>query len=206
MTEPAPSETPAGGDAPPSRARAATLGAVAFVLLAAPFLVFGGMLLNLKARVELACTPGGPCTLFHQGWLTREPVERFTVEELQDVTVERNRTGRRGGDNLYRPVLETPRGKFPLSYKWLEQLADAERTAEAVNRFRAAPLAGGDTGLVVFHDQRRTPGLVGSAFSGVGLVLLGVSGWLGLKARRHRRAERASQLANTPRVYSVSGK
>lgn len=146
-------------------------------------------MLNLKARVELACSPGGPCTLFRQSWLSREPVARFTVEELQGVKLERNRSGRRGSEPLYRPVLQTTRGEFPLTYKWLEQQADAERTVQAVSQFRADP-RGGD-GVEVFHDHRRSPGRVGVAFGGVGLVLLGVSVWLGIKARRYRRVELA---------------
>ncbi len=163
---------------------------MAFLLLAAPFLVFGGMMLVLKARVELRCEPGGPCALVHVSWLSEEEVERFTVGELQGAVVERNRSNRPGAEPVYRPVLETTRGKFALSSRWLKEEAQAERTARVVNLFRANPRGG--KGFILFHDHRQGPMVVGSAFSAVGLLLLGVSGWLGLKARRHRRAERAA--------------
>jgi hypothetical protein len=166
---------------------------VAFVLLAAPFLVFGWMMFNLKGRVELACAPGGPCTLVHRSWLSSERVERFTVEEIQRATLERNRTTRRGGAEVYRPVLETTRGKFPLSHRWMDEQEKAERTVRVVNAFRANPLGGGGRGFILFHDQRRGSAIVGASFSSVGVVLLGVSVWLGIKARRHRRAERAAR-------------
>jgi hypothetical protein len=190
VTEPAPQETPPA-EAPQSRARASTIGAVAFVLLAAPFLVFGWMMFNLKGRVELECAVGGPCVLVHQSWLSRERMELFTVEELQGATVERNRSNRRGGVSLYRPVLETTRGKFPLSSRWLDEEDKAERTVRVVNAFRANPFGGGGKGFLLFHDQRRGSAIVGISFTSVGVLLLGVSVWLGFKARRHRRAERA---------------
>lgn len=172
-------------DVSSTRRRTLRIGAVAFVLLAAPFLVFGGMMFLLKARVELSCEPGlGACVLVHQSLVTREKVDQFTVAEMKGATVERNRSSRQGSEPIYRPVLETTRGSFPLSYRWLEKEADAQRTANTVNRFRANPMGGGGRGFTLFHDHRRTPMLVGSAFSGVGLVLLAVSVWLALKARR----------------------
>ncbi len=192
MTASAPQGT-AADEAPPSRARANTIGAVAFVLLAAPFLVFGWMMFNMKGRVELECAPGGPCMLLHQSWLSRERVEVFTVAEIQGATVERNRSSRRGGESLYRPVLETTRGKFPLSARWLDAQETAERTVRVVNAFRANPLGGGGKGFLLFHDQRRGSAIVGTSFTSVGVVLLGVSVWLGLRARRHLRAERAAR-------------
>lgn len=188
MTDSAPQGTPAG-EAPPSRARSTTIGAVAFVLLAAPFLVFGGMMFNLKARVDLECAAGGPCTLVHRSWLSSEHVETFTLEELQGATVERNRTSRRGGAEVYRPVLETTRGKFPLSHRWMDEQASAEHAALRVKDFqaKAAP------GFVLSSDQRRGSAIVGASFTSVGVLLLGVSVWLGFKARRHRRAERGAR-------------
>jgi hypothetical protein len=167
---------------------------VAFVLLGAPFLVFGWMMFNMKGRVELGCAPGGPCVLVHQSWLSRERVERFTVAEIQGATVERNRSSRRGGEFLYRPVLETTRGKFPLSSRWLDEQEKAERTVRVVNAFRDNPMGGGGKGFILFHDLRRGSAIVGTSFTSVGVVLIGVSVWLGFKARRHRRAERAARV------------
>jgi hypothetical protein len=168
---------------------------VAFLLLAAPFLIFGGMMLALKARVELRCTPGG-CALVHVSWLSQQVVERFEVRELKGATVERNRSSRKGAESVYRPMLETTRGKFPLSSRWLEAEEEAERTARIVNRFVAAPMNSG----TLFHDHRQGPLIVGTSFSGMGVVLLGVSLWLALKARRHRRAERVARTVEPSRA------
>ncbi|MBN1203759.1 MAG: hypothetical protein JXB05_02400 [Myxococcaceae bacterium] len=191
VTEPIAQEPTPGAQARPSRARASTLGAVAFALMTVPFLVFGWMMFNSKARVELSCHPLGPCTLVELSWLERTEVGQFTVEELQGASVERNR---KGASHLYRPVLETTRGKFPLSARWMADEAQAQRTANVVNRFRANPLLS-QKGFLLFHDHRRGPLLVGASFSAVGVLLLGVSLWLAFKARRLSRAERAAQAA-----------
>jgi hypothetical protein len=163
---------------------------VAFVLLGGPFLVFGWMMFNLKGRVELDCAAGGPCTLVHRSWLSSERVESFTAQELQGATLERNRTTRRGGAMVYRPVLGTTRGKFPLCHRWMDDQEKAEGTVRTVNDFRANGMA---PGFALFHDQRRGSAIVGASFTSVGVVLLAVSVWLGLKARRYRRAERAAR-------------
>ncbi|WP_224240503.1 hypothetical protein [Hyalangium gracile] len=198
MTGPDAQQPPAGEEAPPSRGRATTIGAVAFVLLAAPFLVFSFIMLHLKARVELQCAPLGPCNLIHVSWLGREQVDSFTVTEIQGATVERNRSSKRDAATLYKPVLKTTRGDFPLSSRWLEDEAQAERTARVVGRFHANPLGGGGKGFILFHDHRKGPLIVGLSFGGVGVVLLGLSVWLGFKARRHIRAERAARATPPP--------
>lgn len=195
VTGPAAQEPLPGEEAPPSRGRATTIGAVAFVLLALPFLVFGVMMLNLKARVELQCEPTGPCNLIHVSMLGREQVDSFTLLEIEGATVERNRSSKGDADNVYKPVLKTTRGDFPLSSRWLEDQALAERTARTVNRFHANPLVTGGKGFVLFHDHRKGPLIVGLSFCGVGVVLLGLSVWLAFKARRHFRAERAARAA-----------
>jgi hypothetical protein len=192
VNEPFVQEPTAGAETRPSRARASTIGAVAFALLTVPFLVFGWMMFNSKTRVEFSCHPLGPCTLVEQSWLERTEVAQFTVAEIEGATVERNRSGRKGAEHLYRPVLETTRGKFPLSPRWLTDEAQAERTAKVVNRFRSNPMLS-QKGFTLFHDHRRGPLIVGTSFSAVGVLLLGVSLWLALKARRHARAERAAQ-------------
>ncbi|EAU69621.1 hypothetical protein STIAU_2907 [Stigmatella aurantiaca DW4/3-1] len=173
----------ASDDLPAYRPRSLRISAVAFLMLAVPFLVFGGMMFFLKARVELHCDPGG-CQLFHLSLLTKERVELFPVADIQRAFVDRNRSSRAGAEPLYRPVLETVRGKFPLSYRWLDSEAEAERTVKVLNRYRANPLATQGRSLILFHDHRRSPLRVGSAFSAVGVGLLGLSLWLALKLRK----------------------
>lgn len=164
-------------------------------MLAAPFLVFSSMMLNLKSRVELHCDPGGPCMLLQRGWLGHELVGHFKVGELQEATVERNRSSKRDAAPLYRPVLETTSGSFPLSSRWLEDEEQARRTVRVVNFFRANPRAS-SKGFTLFHDHRRGPLIVGSSFGAVGMVLLGLSLWVSFRARRHLRAERAAQASS----------
>jgi hypothetical protein len=194
VTEPAAPSPASSDEAPASRARSTAIGAVAFLLLAAPFLVFGFVMLNLKVRTELRCEPGGPCQLFHISMLSSERVETFMVGELKEAIVERNRSDKRDAAVLYRPVLETTRGSFPLSARWLEDEAQANHTVQVVNFFRANPGAS-TRGFTLFHDHRKGPFIVGISFSAVGVVLLGLSAWLAFRARRHARAERAAQAS-----------
>lgn len=182
VTDPA-SQGIASDEAPAYRSRSLRISTVGFLLLAAPFLVFGGMMLLLKTRVELHCDPGG-CQLFHLSWVTSQRVELFPLGELQGALVDRNRSSRAGAEPLYRPVLETARGKFPLSYRWLNDEAEAARTVSILQRYLANPMATQGRTLVLFHDHRRTPLLVGSAFSAVGLALVGLSLWMALKLRK----------------------
>ncbi|MFL5347584.1 MAG: hypothetical protein ACJ8AT_22590 [Hyalangium sp.] len=181
--------------APSSRGRSAAIGAVAFVLLGLPFLVFSLVMLNVKARVELRCDPGGGCTLDELSLLSHERVGVFTLPELLGATVERNRSSKADAANLYKPVLKTTRGDFPLSTRWLEDEAQAERTARVVNLFHANPLGGGNKSFLLFHDHRRGPLIVGSSFGAMSLVLFGLSVWMALKARRHLRAERSARAS-----------
>lgn len=194
VNSPATQEPSSDPGAPSSRGRSSAIGAGAVALLAVPFLVFSFMMLNLKARVELQCDPGGPCTLLQRGWLGREQVGEFKVEELQEATVERNRSSKEDAAPLFRPVLETTRGSFPLSSRWLEDEEQARRTVRVVNFFRANPLAS-RKGFMLFHDHRRGPLIVGSSFGAVGVLLLGLSLWLAFRARRLLRAERAAQAS-----------
>ena len=197
VTGPAAQERPSD-EVPPSRGRAATIGAVAFVLLGVPFLVFSGMMLTLKARVELQCNSGGPCALFQRSLLRTELVGMFAAQEITGASVERNRSSKKGAASVYRPLLETSRGNFPLSSRWLDDEAQAENTARVVKRFHANPFGGGGKGFMIFHDHRRGPLIVGISFGVVGVVLLGVSVWLAFKARRLFRAERAARPPSSP--------
>ncbi|HYI01695.1 hypothetical protein [Hyalangium sp.] len=193
-----PTQVPSSGDsAAAPRGRSTAIGAGAFLLLAAPFVVFSLMMLNLKARTELRCDPGGPCTLLQFSWLGRELVGNFKLEELQGAAIERNRSSKKDAAPLYKPVLETTRGSFPLSSRWLEDEAQARNTVKVVNFFRANPLAS-RKGFILFHDHRRGPLIVGSSFGAVGGVLLGLSLWLAFKARRHLRAEQAARASSAP--------
>jgi len=195
VTGPTTQEPARDDGAPASRGRSTAIGAGALLLLALPFFAFSLIMLTLKARVELRCDPGGPCMLLQLSWLGQEQVGSFTVAELQQATVERNRSDKRDAAVLYKPVLVTTRGSFPLSTQWLEDEAQARNTVRVVNFFRANPLAS-RKGFVLFHDHRRGPLIVGASFGGVGVVLLGLSLWLAFKARRLLRAERASLRAS----------
>lgn len=194
VTGPATQEPSGEAAAPASRGRSTAIGAAAMLLLAAPFLVFSLIMLTLKARVELTCDPGGPCQLLQRSWLGEEEVGMFLLPELQEATLERNRSGKRDAAVLYKPMLVTARGTFPLSTQWLEDEAQARNTVRVVNYFRANPLAS-RKGFKLFHDHRRGPLIVGASFGGVGVVLLGLSLWLALKARRLLRAERAARTS-----------
>jgi hypothetical protein len=194
VTGPTTSEPTRDERAPASRGRSTALGAGALLLLTLPFFAFSLIMFTLKARVELQCDPGGPCELRQRSWLGQEVVGMFALTELEEATVERNRSSKRGAAVLYKPVLETTRGSFPLSTQWLEDEAQALNTVRVVNFFRANPFAS-KKGFTLFHDYRRGPLIVGASFGGVGLVLLGLSLWLALKARRLLRAGRAAQAS-----------
>lgn len=168
---------------------------MAFVLLGLPFLVFGLVMLNVKARVELRCDPGRGCILDQASLLSHERVGIFTFPEILGATVERNRSSKADAENLYKPVLKTTRGDFPLSSRWLDDEAQAERTARVVNLFHANPAGGAGKSFTLFHDHRRGPLIVGSSFCSVSVVLFGLSLWMALKARRLLRAERAARTS-----------
>lgn len=172
----------------PSRGRSAGIAAVAAVLLALPFLVYGIVTLDTRARVELKCASNGPCTLTREGLLTKEEVGVFPVEELRGAKVERNRKSRTSEESVWRPVLETTRGDFPLSYGWMTEERKAQRVVTVVRRYRDRPLAG----ITLWHDDRAGAVRMGTAFLAVGGLLLLMSAWLALKARRLLRAERAA--------------
>jgi hypothetical protein len=175
------------------RSRATAIGAAAFLLLALPFLVLGVWMLDMKARVELRCTPTGPCVITGEGWLTREEVGRFPREDVKGVKLERTRSARRAANPIFRPVLETAVGPRPLAYQWLEDEGEATRYVEQVRQYLQSP---GTSELVMVRDDRRASLRVGGAFTGVGLALLGVCLWLVARTRAHRRAERAERAGH----------
>ncbi|MCP3102542.1 hypothetical protein LZ198_27075 [Myxococcus sp. K15C18031901] len=190
MSEPTPPEST--DDAPPRASRSTAIGAVAFLLLALPFLVLGLWLLDVKSRMDLRCEPGGPCTLTRSGWFTREEVARLPVSDIDAVKVERSRSARRSPVPIFRPELHTKsNGKLALFAQWATTESEATAVKEQVERYLAAPTAGP---LEVSRDDRRASLRVGGAFTGVGVALLVFSTWLALRSRKHRRTERALGL------------
>ncbi len=185
------SEPQSPGDESP-RSRSTAIASVGFLLLALPFLVLGLYLLDVKSLTELRCEPGGPCTLSRAGWLTREEVGRFTLEEIQGVKVEGTRSARRSREPIFRPELVTARGTFPLFSQWAKDEAEATAAEAQVRRYLSEPRAGG---LALVKDDRRSALRVGGSFTGVGAALLAFSGWLALRSRAHRRAERRGMAA-----------
>lgn len=178
----------------PSRGRSATIATVAAVLLSLPFLIYGAMTLDTRARVEIKCAPNGPCTLTREGLLSKEEVGVFPLEELRGAKVERNRKSRLSDEFIWRPVLETTRGDFPLSYGWMPEERKAQYAATVMTRYLGAPFAGGVT---LWHDDRAGAVRLGTSFLVVGGLLLLMSAWLAFKARRLLRAERAAAAGTT---------
>jgi hypothetical protein len=83
----------------------------------------------------------------------------------------------------------TSRGTFPLFSQWAKDEAEATGAEAQVRRYLDAPR---DDGLTLVKDDRRAALRVGGSFTGVGVALLAFSGWLALRTRAHRRAERAA--------------
>lgn len=188
MTLLTPPETPHPTPVPLPRRSAAAVGALAFLLLALPFLFLGLWLLDVKARVALECAPGGDCTYSRAGWLTREQVARFPPAAITGTRVERNRAGR-GGTNTWRAeVLTRDGGALPLSFRYAADEAGPRADAEAVERLRREPARG----LTLVRDERRASAGVGGAFFAVGLGTLALAGVLALRWRRQRAATRAT--------------
>lgn len=187
VSEPQPSYSSADES---RRSRSTAIAAVACVLLSLPFLVLGPYLLNAKARIELRCQPGGVCLLVHTSWLTQDEVARFAVADIQDVKVERTRSARRNRVPIFRPMLVTASGEYPLFYQWATEESEATRVEAQVQQFLANP---GDAPLEVVRDDRNASLRVGGAFTGAGLLLLVGTAWLTFRTRAHLRAERASR-------------
>jgi hypothetical protein len=179
VSDPEPSVTPS---------RSLFIGAISVLLLSIPFFVFGLAFLDTKARIELECKQGGPCTLTRAGWLSREEVGTFTLDELQGARVERDRSPRGEQENIYRPVLVTTRGEFPLSYEWMAEERQAKRVTVAINRFHGIP---GAPGFTMWHDDRPRASRMGAMFTGAAVLVLLLGLWLTFRAFKRRREERA---------------
>jgi hypothetical protein len=183
VSDPAPSVTPS---------RSLFIGAIGVLLLSIPFFVFGLAFFDTKARITLECQQGGPCTLTRAGWLSKEEVGTFTFDEIQGVRVERDRSPRGEQENIYRPVLVTTRGEFPLSYQWMAEEQQAKRVTVAINRFHAIP---GAPGFSMWHDDRPRASRMGAMFTGVAVLVLLLGLWLTFRAFKRRREERARGTA-----------
>ena len=179
--------TPEEEDAHSPR-RSALVASVAAALMSLPFVFYGLVTLETKARVEFKCEPNGPCVLTRASWLSQEEVGRFTLEEMRGAKVERNRKTGTSDVSIWRPVLVTTRGDFPLSYAWMREESKAQYPAGVVGRYLAKPYAGGVT---LWHDDRAGAARMGALFLTVGGLLVALSVWQGLKARRLRLAEEA---------------
>ncbi|QSQ11917.1 hypothetical protein [Myxococcus landrumensis] len=189
MSEPIPAPS---DDDKPLASRSTAIGAVAFFILAVPFMVLGLWLLDGKSRMDFRCEAGGPCTLTRSGWLTREEVAKLPLDSIQSVKLERSRSARRKSVPIFRPELVTTQGKFPLFAQWATDEREAIAAKEQVERFLASP---NTDALEVTRDDRRSSLRVGGAFTGVGVALLIFTTWLAFRSRMHRRTERAASSA-----------
>jgi hypothetical protein len=179
VSDPAPSITPS---------RSLFIGAIGVLLLSIPFFVFGLAFFNTKARIVLECQQGGPCTVTRAGWLTQEVVGIFTVEELQGARVERGRSPRGERESIYRPLLVTTRGEFPLAYEWMAEEKLANRVVVSINRFLASPEL---PAFTMWQDDRPRASRMGAIFTGVAVLVLLFGLWLTFRAFQRRRQERA---------------
>jgi len=183
VSDSAPSVTPS---------RSLFIGAIGVLALSVPFFIFGLAFLDTKARIEFQCQRGGPCTLTRIGFLSREEPLTFTRAEIQGARVERDRSPRGEQQNIYRPVLVTTRGEFPLSHHWMAEEREANRTVISVNRFHQNPEA---PGFTMWHDNRHQASRMGLMFTVAAVLVLLLGLFLTWRAVRRRRQERAQGVA-----------
>ncbi|HYO72299.1 MAG TPA: hypothetical protein VEU33_40125, partial [Archangium sp.] len=126
------------------------------------------------------------------GWLTKERPLVFYPGEMQSARVERSRSPRGEQQNIYRPVLVTTRGEFPLSHQWMAEEREANRTVVSVNRFLKSPEA---PGFTLWHDNRPRASRLGALFTVTAVLVLLLGLWLTWRAVRRRRQERAQGTA-----------
>lgn len=167
--------------------RSLFVSATGILLLSIPFFVFGLAFLDTKARIELQCQRGGPCTLTRAGWLTREEVGTFPLAQLQGARVERSRSPRGERESIYRPVLITTGGEHPLSSHWMEE-KQANSVVISINRFVRTP---GLPGFTIWNDDRPRAGRMGLIFTVTAVLVLLFGLWLLWRAFKRRGEERA---------------
>ncbi|QRN97390.1 hypothetical protein JRI60_52075 [Archangium violaceum] len=183
MSNPAPSVTPS---------RSLFIGATGVLVLSIPFFIFGLAFLDIKARVELQCQRGGPCTLTRVGWLTRDEVGTFPLSELQGARVDRDRSPRGAQPNIYRPLLVTTRGEFPLSREWMAEEAEVQRAVDAFDRFRQNPEV---SGFELVYDDRPRASRLGALFTVTAVLVLLLGLWLTARAFKRRGEERTARAS-----------
>ena len=86
----------------------------------------------------------------------------FPVGDIQGARVERSRATRGEQQNIYRPVLLTTRGEFPLSHDWMGEEQEAERVVDSINHFLTTP---GAPGFSMWHDDRPQASRMGAIFT-----------------------------------------
>ena len=184
-------------DTPPlvTPSRSLLLGGAGVLLLCIPFFVFGLAFFDTKARVELHCTPAGPCTLERKGWLTSTPVGTFPREQLRGAKVDRNRNPRDDQKSIYRPVLLTTQGEFPLSAHWMDTEAEAQSAVRSVRRYQEGVVEAG--GLTLVFDDRERASRMGLMFLIVSTGVLGLGLVLTFRGLSRRRQERSQKPMGT---------
>ena len=173
--------------APVTPSRSLFIAGASVLLLSVPFFAFGLGFLDTKARVELQCQRGGPCSLTRVGWLTREAPTVLELKEIQGTRVDRRRSSRGEDENIYRPMLVTTRGDFPIAAHWMEEERQARSATISVDRFLRTP---GAPGFSMWHDDRPRASRMGALFTvtATGGLLFGL--WLTWRAVRRRGEER----------------
>ncbi|WNG13293.1 hypothetical protein [Cystobacter fuscus] len=177
------SDTPS----PKTSSRSLFIGGASFLLLSVPFFVFGLGFLDTKARIELKCERGGPCTHTRVGWLTREAPTTFQLGELQGTRIDRRRSSRGEDESIYRPMLVTTRGDFPIAAHWMEQEKQARSATVSVDRFLNTP---GAPGFSMWHDDRPRASRIGVLFTATASLVMLFGLWLTWRAVRRRGEER----------------
>ncbi|MET0401508.1 MAG: hypothetical protein ABW123_03855 [Cystobacter sp.] len=178
------SDTPS----PKTPSRSLFIGGAAVLLLSVPFFAFGLGFLDTRARVELKCARGGPCSLTRAGWLTREAPTVLELRDIQGTRIDRRRSARGQDESIYRPMLVTTKGDFPIAAHWMEKEAQARSATLSVDRFLATP---GAPGFDMWHDNRTRASLLGYLFTSTATVVLLFGSWLTWRALRRRSEERA---------------
>jgi hypothetical protein len=124
------------------------------------------------------------------GWLTREAPTLFQLQELQCTRIDRRRSSRGENESIYRPMLVTSRGDFPIAAHWMEQEREAQSATVSVERFLRTP---GAPGFSMWHDDRPRASRLGALFTVTGTLVMLFGLWLTWRAVRRRGEERRSR-------------
>jgi hypothetical protein len=185
------SDTPS----PKTPSRSLFIGGASVLLLSVPFFVFGLGFLDTRARIELKCARAGPCSLTRVGWLTREAPTVLELKEIQGTRIDRRRSSRGEDESIYRPVLVTTRGDFPIAAHWMEKEAQARSATLSVDRFLTTP---GAPGFDMWHDNRARSSLLGVLFTVTATLVMLFGAWLTWRAVRRRSEEHRARADPAP--------